>query len=46
MILLLQCQKAGIPGGICSVQYYDKPIEKSTIDLEYSSLKHKTPPII
>ena len=39
-------QREGLPGGICNVQYYHNPISRTTIDLEYSSLKNKTPPII
>ena len=39
-------QSDGLPGGICNVQYYNSPISRTTIDLEYSTLKNKTPPII
>ena len=36
----------GIPGGICNVKYYYNPMTKLAIDLEYSTLKDKTPPIL
>lgn len=39
-------QPKGIPGGICNVQYYYNPMSKISINLEYSTLKDKTPPII
>lgn len=39
-------QEKGLPGGICNVQYYNEPMSKISIDLEYSTLKDKTPPII
>ena len=39
-------QANGLPGGICNVQYYNSPLSRTKIDLEYSTLKNKTPPII
>lgn len=36
----------GLQGGICTVQYYNAPISKSVMDLEYASFKDKTPPTI
>ena len=36
----------GLQGGICTVQYYNAPISKSAMDLEYLSFKDKTPPTI
>ena len=39
-------QEDGVPGGICNVQYYNSPIDKTTINFEYSTLKNKTRPIL
>lgn len=39
-------QENGMEGGICNVQYYNKPLTKNSIEFEYSTLKDKTPPVI
>ena len=38
-------QDNGIDGGICNVQYYSHPLNKSEIDDIYNYFKNKTPPI-
>ena len=35
----------GIDGGICNVQYYNRPLIKNKIDDIYNYFKNKTPPI-
>jgi len=39
-------QENGVPGGICNVQYYNHPISKTSIDIEYKTMKNKKPPIL
>ena len=36
----------GIHGGMCNVQYFNKALNRSSIESLYSSFKDKTPPII
>jgi hypothetical protein len=39
-------QENGMEGGICNIQYFDKPLTRNYMNFDYSTLKNKTPPII